>query len=74
MKIPVYIRTGMTLIMVKKKLLLRRLRQKRLRAGTVFCCEDAAKHCAIFGLYVLEECVGLTKEETDLFICPKCVQ
>ena len=40
-------------------------------------CEDAVKdvrHCAICGLCVREECVGLTKEDTDLFICPKYVK
>ena len=68
----------MTLTLVKRRLLLRRFRQKRLRAGTVpVCCEDAVKDIrlwAIYGLYVHEECVGLTKEDTDLFIRPKCVQ
>jgi hypothetical protein len=40
------------------------------------CCVDEVKDMrlyAICGLYMHEECVGLTKEDTDLFICPKCV-
>lgn len=41
------------------------------------CCEDKRidmRMCGICGTYVHEECVGLTKKDKDLFICPKCVQ
>lgn len=40
------------------------------------CCEDVVKDmrlCGVCGIYVHEECVGLTKDDKDLFICPKCL-
>ncbi len=69
----------MTLTMVKGRLLLRRLRQNRLRASwyRAVCCVDAVIDMTLYticGLYVYEDCVGHTKEDTNLLICPKCVQ
>ena len=40
------------------------------------CDEDEVKDmrlCGECGIYVHEECVGLTKEDKELFICPKCL-
>ena len=41
------------------------------------CCEYAGKDLSLYafcGLYVRAECIGLAKEDTDLFTCLKRVQ
>ncbi len=67
----------MTLTMVKRKAPSKKTSSKKTESWyCAVCCVDAVKEMrlyAICGLYVHEECVGLTKEDTDLFVFPKCV-
>ncbi|XP_063219165.1 tigger transposable element-derived protein 1-like [Bacillus rossius redtenbacheri] len=40
------------------------------------CCNDEVKDmrlCGVCEIYVHEECVGLTKDDKEFFICPKCL-
>ena len=55
--------------MVKRMFLLRRQREKKIEGWyCAVCWEDVVKdkrRCALCGLYVHEECVGITKEDTE---------
>lgn len=62
----------------KRKAVLKKTLSKKAEGWyCTLCCTDEVKDmrlCGVCGMYVHKECVGLTKKDKDLFVCPNCVQ